>query len=405
MSENPRKKILKSGKVSWEARYRDMAGRQRSRSFPLKRDAVEFLDEQRAAVRAREWIDPDDARVTLRALAEEAAELAPEPETRTQHRYYAKQLGDVGDIPVGRLRRADLQRWMNQLTEGRPWTANRSKLQPTTARNIGVWVTGLLKQAVRDRRIKDNPAEHLILPEPVDTVRLADIPTVEQVNRLIEVARKGIRYDEPENPHHPWEVMPHETFARMVGVMAGTGMRPSEIAGLRWRDVSLDKMTIDVVVQATKDGKGVKSPKTLQGKRVIPMSLDVATLLRQQRAEGVEGPEGTVFGTSRGARFNAGRMGDIYRKFKTAAGMGDLRLYSLRHFYASRLIASGGSVKAVSEVMGHKSPEITLAVYTHLWPGDLDSIRAASAGFLRDSCGIQVPGRVDNVLELRGQTG
>ncbi|MCX7492317.1 hypothetical protein [Corynebacterium antarcticum] len=39
-----------------------------------------------------------------------ASELVPEPENRTQHRYYASQLGDIGDISVGRRRRADMQR-------------------------------------------------------------------------------------------------------------------------------------------------------------------------------------------------------------------------------------------------------------------------------------------------------
>ncbi|MCL0246068.1 tyrosine-type recombinase/integrase [Corynebacterium sp. CCM 8835] len=66
---------------------------------------------------------------------------------------------------------------------------------------------------------------------------------------------------------------------------------------------------------------------------------------------------------------------------KAAVGLDDLRLYSLRHFYASRLPASGVSVKAMSVVIDHKSPEITLQIYTHLWPGDLDAIRAASAEF------------------------
>lgn len=397
------KRTTATGKTRWVGRHRDPAGKDRSKTFDTKRDAVAWENEKRRDIRHGDWVDPDESRITLRTLAEEAAELAPEPDTRTQHRYYASQLGELGDYPIGRVKRADLQRWINQLSEGRPWAGGKP-LQPATVRGLGIWTNGLLKQAKRERRIKDNPAENVILPDPADAVRISDIPTVDQVNELIRLAYSGILYDPPKTKTHPWEVAPHPTFARFVGVMAGTGMRPSELAGLRWQDVSLEKMVIDVTVQASRDGKTVKTPKTAQGRRVVPFGLDVATLLREQRDQGIEGPDGTIFGTARGARFTAVVLSSIYRKYRAAAGMDGLRLYSLRHFYASRLIASGVSVKAVSVVMGHKDPAITLQVYTHLWPGDLDVVRQAGSGFLRDSCGIVVPGRVDNVLELRGQT-
>ena len=400
---NPRKKTLKSGRVSWEARYKDPAGRDRSRSFPTRREAVAFLDSQRTDVRQGDWVDPDDLAITLAQLAEEAAELAPERATREQHRYYAGQLGNIGDYPIGKLRHADMQRWMNALTEGRPWAGGKP-LQPATARNLGVWVMGLLRQAVRDGKLKKTPAERLVLPEPAESVRLADIPTVEQVNQLMAVARAGVKKDKPVKRNHPWKYAPHPTFARIVGFMAGTGMRPSEICGLRWQDVSMDKLTIDVTAQASRDGKSVKPLKTASGRRVIPMSVDVAAILREQKRDGDAGPDGAIFGTSRGARHTAVALGSIHRKFGPLA-MGDLTLYSLRHFYASRLIASGVSVKAVSVVMGHKTPNITLQVYTHLWPGDMDVVRAASSGFLRDLSGIHVPDQAGNVIDLRGQTG
>lgn len=182
-------------------------------------------------------------------------------------------------------------------------------------------------------------------------------------------------------------------------------MRPSEICGLRWQDVSLEKLTVDVTVQASRDGKSVKPLKTASGRRVIPMSVDVAAILREQQRDGAAGPEGTIFGTSRGARHTAVALGSIHRKFAPQIEMHDLTLYSLRHFYASRLIASGVSVKAVSVVMGHKTPNITLQVYTHLWPGDMDVVRTASSGFLRDLSGIHVPDQAGNVIDLRGQTG
>ena len=49
--------------------------------------------------------------------------------------------------------------------------------------------------------------------------------------------------------------------------------------------------------------------------------------------------------------------------------------HSLPHFYASALIAGGGSVKQVQTVLGHASAVVTLRTYSHLWPGDDDRTR------------------------------
>jgi integrase len=45
-----------------------------------------------------------------------------------------------------------------------------------------------------------------------------------------------------------------------------------------------------------------------------------------------------------------------------------LRLYDLRHTYASLLIAQGASVKAVQKQLGHKTASITLDTHGHLFP-------------------------------------
>ncbi|MFC9769119.1 tyrosine-type recombinase/integrase [Rhodococcus jostii] len=47
--------------------------------------------------------------------------------------------------------------------------------------------------------------------------------------------------------------------------------------------------------------------------------------------------------------------------------------HSLRHFYASTLIYSGASVKAVQERLGHSSAETSLKIYAHMWPSGLRS--------------------------------
>ena len=53
------------------------------------------------------------------------------------------------------------------------------------------------------------------------------------------------------------------------------------------------------------------------------------------------------------------------------------RLYDLRHYYASLLIASGADVKVVQTRLRHASAKTSLDTYGHLWPNSDDSTRAA----------------------------
>ena len=73
------------------------------------------------------------------------------------------------------------------------------------------------------------------------------------------------------------------------------------------------------------------------------------------------------------------RHHDSYRRhFKPAvrrAGLPErLRFHDLRHTCASLLIGQGASVKAVQEQLGHRSAVVTLDVYGHLFPDELDRL-------------------------------
>ena len=69
-----------------------------------------------------------------------------------------------------------------------------------------------------------------------------------------------------------------------------------------------------------------------------------------------------------------------------------ITFHDLRHFFASALIHAGCNVKHVQGALGHKSAQVTLDVYGHLWPGEEDRVRDAI-------------GRLFRPDELRGAQG
>ncbi len=52
-------------------------------------------------------------------------------------------------------------------------------------------------------------------------------------------------------------------------------------------------------------------------------------------------------------------------------------MHALRHFFASVLLDAGGSIKAVSDYLGHSDPGFTLRTYTHLMPNSSERTKRA----------------------------
>ena len=63
---------------------------------------------------------------------------------------------------------------------------------------------------------------------------------------------------------------------------------------------------------------------------------------------------------------------DVHRVFKETlarAGLPDeINVHSMRHTFATRLLEKGANIKAVSEILGHASIQITLDTYSHAMP-------------------------------------
>lgn len=170
-------------------------------------------------------------------------------------------------------------------------------------------------------------------------------------------------------------------FAYLFELAVLTGMRRSELTGLRWANVVLSDRTLRVVETLQRvDGKGLVSgiPKSDRGRRELALSDRAVNLLHsiqsrqlewQLRAGAVWQKSGYVFTDELGAPLDGGRASKAFSRVAKTAGLTGATLHSLRHAHASLLISQGTHIKVVSERLGHASTSFTMDTYAHLLPG------------------------------------
>jgi integrase len=180
------------------------------------------------------------------------------------------------------------------------------------------------------------------------------------------------------------------------------GLRASELRGLRWDDVDLQKNVLHVRQRADRYHE-IGMPKSDAGQRTIPLPPIVVNTLREWKLACPKGDLGLAFPNGEGnvewhaniikrglipTQIAAGVTIDSGKKDKDGEPILIAKypgLHALRHFYASwciNRVEDGGLAlppKVVQERMGHSSITMTMDVYGHLFPSADDSDALAEA--------------------------
>jgi len=187
--------------------------------------------------------------------------------------------------------------------------------------------------------------------------------------------------DEDDKAEDPAKALTHEQAAAllaavpdqhrlMIHFMLRTGLRISEVLGLRWQDVDREKREVRVR-QGVVYGK-VGAPKSKRSRRSVPVEDGLLRDLAARRLAATHsGDDDLVFGTATG---KPAHTSNHYRWLKPAvreAGVPWAGFHDLRHTFASRLFHAGKMVTVVSKLLGHSSPSFTLDVYIHTIPADV----------------------------------
>lgn len=261
----------------------------------------------------------------------------------------------IGATKLESLTVHQLQKMLNDLERG---SANKKPMSAKTIKNVHGVIHRALQQAVAVGHIRYNPANACILPH----IEKPDIKPLD--DQAIGDFLKEIR---------------GHNLEQVFLVTLFTGLRRSEVLGLKWDCVDLNNGTLTIKRQLQKipnvhNEYQLLSPKNGKG-RTITAAPTVVQALRSQKITQTEqrlkaGPlwneAGFVFTDDTG-HFIPPHV--LYRSFKSIAasiGHPDARFHDLRHTYAVSSLRAGDDIKTVQANLGHHAAAFTLDIYGHV---------------------------------------
>ena len=377
--------IRKRGKNSWAIKLElppDSAGNRRSKWHSIKgtkrdaeRERIRLLHELNTGA----YVEPKKQTVT-NVLDSWLRHVKPRVRAKTFERY--------GEIVEHHLKPTLDHHKIEQLQPvhiSEAWAKARASgrrdgsggLAERTVLHHHRVLSAALRRAVRLQLIYRNPAEAADTPRP---------PKIRDMNVL-----------NLNESAHLLNAIQHRRLYIIVFLALSTGMRRSEILGLRWRDVDLDGgfLRVTQTLQQTKDGVSFQPPKTDSSRRKIALPGVAVEALRRHKITqseerlaaglGAHGSDSLVTCKLSGAPLQPRHVSKEFSRTLRQAGMKQIRFHDLRHTHATHLLESGVHPKVAQERLGHSTIAVTMDIYSHVSAGMQEEAAAKIDASLRKS--------------------
>lgn len=230
----------------------------------------------------------------------------------------------------------------------RSWLASLDQqgLSRATIARRAATVRNFLAWANREGYLPENPSLRLKAPRRQDS--LPDVLALSQVEPLLVATQKAAIGGDPA-----------ALRARAVlELLYGSGIRVGELVGLDIDDLDHDRRTVRVL------GKGNKERTVPYG---VPAAQALNDWLSRGRKQWVRPDSGAaLFLGPRGRRLDQRQARSIVEKLLASVeGTGASGPHALRHTAATHLLDGGADLRAVQELLGHRSLATT-QLYTHV---------------------------------------
>jgi integrase len=297
----------------------------------------------------------------------------------------------IGSIKVSSLTRHHLNGFYERiLIDGSLKVYSKAEQEKPVRREVGMEtvlyhhrvIHRILEDAIKDKLIKENPADLVDLPEPEtdfdEDEGLVKVFTDDEIRALLEHAEAR-----------------HKKYFPLVYVALHTGLRRGELLALSWNNINFEDKTIFVkkaLVHTKEKGyeiKDLKNPKRGANKKrrkieVVDSVLDVLHQVKayqdeiirklEEKKEGLAAKvydvkkQNLIFCRDDGQEMHPDSISSWFPDFCKEIGITRFGFHSLRHNHASHLLAAGEEISYVSKRLGHSSIVMTYNTYFHFIP-------------------------------------
>lgn len=205
---------------------------------------------------------------------------------------------------------------------------------PATVGNILTTIRSFCRWAIREELRQDDPTLSIKWPRQRKTApRALKRASLQDLDQVLM----------PPPGLHPERAWYWERNRRALYLMLYAGLRLSEAAALRWRDVDLEAKTLFVV-----DGKYGRDRSLPIHRKLAQVLIDVSE--RQ--------PDDAVAGQIDGRPLSYKSLAHVFERWLPRRGI-HISAHRLRHSFATQLLHNGANLKIIQELMGHESLETT----------------------------------------------
>lgn len=278
---------------------------------------------------------------------------------RTYKSYVSKELGHMY---LDCITPYNLQLLINKYAE---------KYSYSTVKKIYEAIKSCLEYAVMTERLIKNPMAAVGMPKRDNCGKKTKevvFPDVDEMRKLFEA---GVE------TYGNGQYVFNQSYVDFMRLLSSTGMRAGEALALKNDNIDLENGYIYIMESRSeivnREGSGNKtkvvftSPKTKSGIRRINISESTKETVRRIRRRN----EDKGLNTDRLICNNNGNLPSVHdmervlNRMCDHAGIRRIGLHSLRHYFASRYLAKGGDIVALSKHLGHSNTSTTMRIYVH----------------------------------------
>lgn len=243
-----------------------------------------------------------------------------------------------GKAHIADIQQIDVQQYFNVIRTGAG-----EPLAKSTLDKHKLILKSMFDAAIDNDLCYKNPVKNIKFQHTSEKA-VKNVWTKEQAEKAEEYARRVWRLD--------------------VVLYLNTGLRRSELLGLKWSDIDFAENTLHVqrAVVQTKGKIVIDRPKSATSDRIVPFSADFGRYLKKFESDNdyVMGINGVMSPATYAKDFSK-----FMKKLSAELNVPILTPHELRHTYGTLKREEGVDIYTIQKVMGHADISITASIYVH----------------------------------------